>query len=45
MALQMFADAIDQGKPVKLYNGGNMKRDFTFVSDIVDGVVRVLGEC
>jgi len=39
MAYFSFAKAIDEGKPIKLYNHGKMRRDFTFVDDIVDGVV------
>jgi UDP-glucuronate 4-epimerase len=32
-----------EGKPVELYNSGEMKRDFTYIDDVVDGVTRVLG--
>lgn len=38
----LFADAITQGKPIKVFNRGRHKRDFTYVDDIVDGVVRCL---
>ncbi len=39
MALFKFTESILAGKPIDLYNNGDMKRDFTFVSDIVDGIV------
>jgi UDP-glucuronate 4-epimerase len=39
MALFKFTENILAGKPIDLYNNGDMKRDFTFVSDIVDGIV------
>ncbi|CAN5571234.1 NAD-dependent epimerase [soil metagenome] len=40
MAPMLFAKAISEGTPIKVFNHGRMKRDFTFVDDIVDGVVR-----
>ncbi len=42
MALQKFAQAIIKGDPIQLYNYGNHRRDFTYIDDIVEGVVRVL---
>jgi UDP-glucuronate 4-epimerase len=42
MALFKFTAAIIEDRPVQVYNGGNMVRDFTFVDDIVDGVIRVI---
>ena len=42
MALFKFTKAILEDKPIDVYNFGNMKRDFTFITDIVDGVVRSL---
>jgi len=42
MALFKFTKAILSGEPIDLYNQGNMVRDFTYVDDIVEGVVRVL---
>lgn len=42
MALFLFTRAILKGKPIDVYNHGNMKRDFTYIDDIVEGVVRVL---
>ncbi|MBC7173952.1 MAG: NAD-dependent epimerase, partial [Polyangiaceae bacterium] len=42
MALFLFTRAILEGKPIRVFNHGNMRRDFTYVDDIVEGVVRVL---
>jgi len=42
MALFLFTKAILEGKPIDVYNNGNMQRDFTFIDDIVEGVVRVI---
>ncbi len=42
MALFIFTKAILDGTPIDVYNCGKMKRDFTYVDDIVEGVVRVL---
>ncbi|MHB0999814.1 MAG: NAD-dependent epimerase/dehydratase family protein, partial [Armatimonadota bacterium] len=42
MALFLFTHSILNGKPIDVFNYGNMKRDFTYVDDIVEGVVRVL---
>lgn len=42
MAPMLFARSILQGKPIQVFNHGNMKRDFTYVDDIVSGVIRVL---
>lgn len=42
MALQKFAGAIVAGKPIQLFNHGNHRRDFTYIDDIVEGIVRVL---
>lgn len=41
MALFLFTKAILEGKPIDVYNEGKMRRDFTFVDDIVEGVIRV----
>ena len=38
MALFLFTDAILKGKPIKVFNNGNHKRDFTYVDDIVQGI-------
>ena len=42
MALFLFTKAIVEGKPIDVYNHGKMKRDFTYVDDIVEGIVRLL---
>jgi UDP-glucuronate 4-epimerase len=42
MAYYSFTEAILRGKPIDVFNHGDMKRDFTYVDDIVEGVVRVL---
>ncbi|MFH1490938.1 MAG: NAD-dependent epimerase [Pseudomonadota bacterium] len=42
MALFIFTKAILEGKPINVFNHGRMKRDFTYVDDIVDGVIKVL---
>lgn len=42
MALFLFADAMLKGKPIDVFNHGKMVRDFTFIDDIVEGVIRVL---
>ena len=41
MALFLFTKAILAGEPINIFNHGNMVRDFTFVEDIVEGVIRV----
>ena len=42
MALFLFTKAILEGKPIDVFNHGKMKRDFTYVDDIVEGVIRVI---
>jgi UDP-glucuronate 4-epimerase len=42
MALFLFTKAILAGEPIKVFNNGKMRRDFTYIDDIVEGVVRVL---
>ncbi|MBR2887505.1 MAG: GDP-mannose 4,6-dehydratase, partial [Bacteroidales bacterium] len=37
-----FANAIIKGEPIKVFNNGNLSRDFTFINDIVEGVSRVV---
>ena len=44
MALFLFARAIIEGRPIDVYNHGLMQRDFTYIDDIVEGVVRVMGK-
>ena len=41
MALWLFTEAILKGKPINVFNHGKMRRDFTYVDDIVEGVIRV----
>lgn len=42
MALFIFTKAIMEGKEIEVYNSGNMSRDFTYIDDIVEGIVRVI---
>lgn len=44
MALSLFTKAILEGKPIDVYNHGKMKRDFTYVDDIVSGIMKLLPE-
>jgi UDP-glucuronate 4-epimerase len=41
MALFLFTRAILAGEPIKVFNQGNMQRDFTYIDDIVEGIIRV----
>ena len=42
MAYYTFTKAIFEGESIEVYNEGNMKRDFTYIDDIIDGIVRVM---
>ncbi|REG86126.1 NAD-dependent epimerase [Winogradskyella sediminis] len=42
MAMFLFTDAIVKDRPIKVFNHGKMERDFTYIDDIVEGVVRVI---
>ena len=42
MSPMLFASAISEGRPIKVFNNGDMMRDFTYIDDIIEGVVRVL---
>ena len=42
MALFLFTKAILEDKPIEVFNYGNMKRDFTYIDDIVEGIIRVI---
>jgi UDP-glucuronate 4-epimerase len=42
-APMLFTKAIVEGRPIDVFNGGDMARDFTYIDDVVDGVLRVLG--
>ncbi len=44
MALFLFTKAILEGKPIDVFNYGKMKRDFTYIDDIIEGVVRTIGK-
>ena len=43
MALFIFTRAIAEGKPVKVFNNGDLSRDFTYIDDIIEGIVRIVG--
>jgi UDP-glucuronate 4-epimerase len=43
MALFLFTKAILENKPIQVFNHGKMQRDFTYIDDIIEGVVRVMG--
>ncbi len=42
MALFLFTKAILEGQPINVFNSGNMQRDFTYIDDVVEGVVRAM---
>lgn len=42
MAPMLFATAISRGEPIKVFNNGNMSRDFTYIDDIVEGTIQAL---
>ncbi len=42
MAMFLFTDAIIKDKPIKVFNHGNMERDFTYIDDIVEGIIRII---
>jgi UDP-glucuronate 4-epimerase len=42
MAMWIFASAILAGKPIQLFNNGDMRRDFTYIDDVVESVVRLI---
>ncbi len=42
MAMHLFTEAILSGKPIKVFNQGNMSRDFTYIDDIVESISRVI---
>jgi UDP-glucuronate 4-epimerase len=43
MAVWLFTEAILLGRPLKLFNSGHMRRDFTYVDDVVEAVMRLIG--
>ena len=42
MAPMLFADAITNDRPIKVFNHGKMSRDFTYINDIIDGIIKVI---
>ena len=42
MAYYLFADAISNDKPIKVFNNGEMERDFTYIDDIINGVTKII---
>lgn len=42
MAMFLFTDAIVKGNPIKVFNNGKLERDFTYIDDITEGVVRIV---
>ena len=42
MAYYMFSKSILENKPIKLFNNGNMERDFTYIDDVVDGLLNII---
>ena len=42
MAYYLFADAISNDKPIKLFNNGEMHRDFTYIDDVVNGMIKII---
>ncbi len=42
MAYYLFADAISKNQPLKVFNKGKMERDFTYIDDVVNGVVKII---
>jgi len=44
MAMFLFTDAISKGKPIKVFNHGNLERDFTYIDDIVNGIIKIFNK-
>jgi UDP-glucuronate 4-epimerase len=44
MAMFLFTDAILNNKPIKVFNEGNLSRDFTYIDDIVEGVINTIAK-
>ena len=42
MAMFLFTNAIINAKPIKVFNNGNLERDFTFIDDIIDGILKIV---
>jgi UDP-glucuronate 4-epimerase len=45
LAIHKFAKLIEQGKPIPVFGDGSMMRDFTYIDDIIDGVVTAMKKC
>ena len=45
LAVAKFTRLIDEGKPITMYGDGTMRRDFTYIGDIVDGVLKAIDKC
>jgi UDP-glucuronate 4-epimerase len=45
LAIHKFARLIEQGNPIPVYGDGSMMRDFTYIDDIVNGIVAAMGQC
>ncbi|MFC1793980.1 GDP-mannose 4,6-dehydratase [Planctomycetota bacterium] len=45
LAIHKFAKLIEQDKPIPVYGDGSMMRDFTYINDIVNGIVAAMGRC
>jgi len=45
LAIHKFARLIEQGKPISMYGDGSMMRDFTYIDDIMDGIVAAIEKC
>ncbi|WP_163712872.1 NAD-dependent epimerase/dehydratase family protein [Mangrovibacterium lignilyticum] len=44
MAPMIFTNAISKGEPIKVFNNGEMERDFTYINDIVEGITRLINQ-
>ncbi len=44
MAPMIFARSISEGKPIKIFNYGNMTRDFTYIDDVVEILIRLINK-
>ena len=42
MAPMLFTSAITEDRPIKVFNNGEMSRDFTYIDDIVDGIIKII---
>ena len=42
MAYYIFTSAIAKGEPIKIFNNGNMRRDFTYIDDVIEGIIQLI---